>query len=165
MLYLSPLIPHLFALSLPSSEPLSLSRCLGGRGNCFDSVQGTEEWKWAGSHRAFSLGIVAAWNRIINAILSCICRKAYAQPSATKERGRNWSEGFPVHSKDYIGQMRISSTNSIYFFFYFWSNWLEVLIMLSVCFALQGYARYPVDEFRSCQADGGTESVHVLGRI
>lgn len=72
------LIPRPFSLSLPSillasPFPPSLSRCLGGRGNCYDSVQGIEEWKWAGSHCAFSLGIVAAWNRIINAILSCIC--------------------------------------------------------------------------------------------
>lgn len=32
-------------------------------------------------------------------------------------------------------------------------------------FALQGNARYPVDESRSGQADGGAESVHFPGRI
>lgn len=41
-------IPHPFSLSLPSillasPFPPSLSRCLGGRGNCYDSVQGIEE--------------------------------------------------------------------------------------------------------------------------
>lgn len=32
-------------------------------------------------------------------------------------------------------------------------------------FALQWYARHPVDESRSSQADGGAESVHVAGGI
>lgn len=36
--------------------PPSLSRCLGGRGNFYDSVQDIEEWKRAGSHPAFFPG-------------------------------------------------------------------------------------------------------------
>lgn len=32
-------------------------------------------------------------------------------------------------------------------------------------FSPQWYARYPVDESRSSEADGGTESVHITGRF
>lgn len=67
---------HLFAshlTSTPRTFPFSLSRCFGCRGNRYDLVLDSEGWKWTGSHGAFSPRIVAAWNRIINAILSCIC--------------------------------------------------------------------------------------------
>lgn len=41
-----------------------------------------------------------------------------------------------------------------------------VFVAIVKCvFALQGYARYPVDESRSSQADGGAEPVHLTGRV
>lgn len=37
--------------------------------------------------------------------------------------------------------------------------------VIKCVFALQWYARHPVDESRSSQADGGAESVHIAGGI
>lgn len=53
----------------------------------------------------------------------------------------------------------------IFFFFQILVESVWVDIHHKRVFALQWHAGYPVDESRSSQADGGTESVHVTGRI
>lgn len=66
------------------------------------------------------------------------------------ERTENWTKRF-------FWQECKADTAAVIFTFFFLSH--------PCCLALQGYARYPVDESRSSQADGGTESVHITGGI